>query len=99
MMRLEWSPDALDDLEAIYDAIAMDDEIAAARFIDKIRAKAGTLLATPRIGIRIEELGDDAFRELHYKGYTIIYEIRNEAVRIHEVYNQRRIYIRTYDRE
>lgn len=99
MMRLEWSSDALDDLDAIYDAIAMDDENAAARFIDKLRTKAGTLLAAPRIGIRIEELCDDAFRELHYKGYTIIYEIRDEAIRIHEVYNQRRIYIRTYDRE
>lgn len=98
MMRLEWSPDALDDLDAIYDVIALDDENAAERFIDQIRAKARTLLATPRIGIQIEELGNDAFRELHYRGYTIIYEIRDKAVRIHEVYNQRRIYIRTYDR-
>lgn len=97
-MTLEWSPDALDDLDAIYDAIALDDENAAERFIDEIRAKARTLLTTPRIGIRIEELGDDAFRELHYRGYTIIYEIRDKAVRIHEVYNQRRIFIRTYDR-
>ena len=80
MMRLEWSPDALDDLDAIYDAIALDDEVA------------------PRIGIQIEELGDDAFRELHYRGYTIIYEICEKAVRIHEVYNQRRIYIRTYNK-
>ncbi len=98
MMRLEWSPDALDDLDAIYDAIALDDEDAAEQFIDQIRAKAGTLLTTPRIGIQIEELGDDAFRELHYRGYTIIYEICEKAVRIHEVYNQRRIYIRTYNK-
>ncbi len=98
MMRLEWSPDALDDLDAICDAIALNDENAAERFIDQIRAKAGTLLTPPRIGIQIEELGDDAFRELHYRGYTIIYEIRDKAIRIHEVYNQRRIFIRTYDK-
>lgn len=39
MMRLEWSPDALDDPDAIYDAISMDNENAAGQFIDKIRAK------------------------------------------------------------
>lgn len=99
MMRLEWSPDALEDMDAIYDVIALDNENAAGRFIDEIRAKVGTLLTTPQIGIRIEEIDDDAFRELHYKGYTIIYEICDETVRIHEVYNQRRIYIRTYDKE
>lgn len=99
MMKLEWSPDALEDLDAIYDVIALDDEDAAWRFVDKIRTKAGSLLITPRMGIKIKELDDEAFRELHYKGYTIIYEIRDEAIRIHEVYNQRRIYIRTYHRD
>lgn len=99
MMKLEWSPDALEDLEVIYDIIALDNEEAAGKFVDEIRLKAANLLANPRIGIRVEELENESFRELHYKGYTIIYEIRNESVRIHEVYNQKRIFIRTYHKK
>lgn len=99
MKKLEWSLDALEDLEAIYDIIALDNEEAAGRFVNEIRSKAATLLTSPGIGIQIEELENESFRELHYKGYTIIYEIREEAVRIHEVYNQRRIFIRTYHKD
>lgn len=99
MMNLEWSPDALDDLDTIYEVIALDDEDVAERFIEELRTKAKTLLTSPKIGIKIEELDDKAFRELHYKGYTIVYEICENAIRIHEVYNQKRIFIRTYRRE
>lgn len=99
MMKLEWSPDALDDLDAIYDVIALDDEDTADRFVGELREKARTLRISPRIGIKIEEIDDEAFRELHYKGYTIVYEIREDAIRVHEVYNQRRMFIRTYNRE
>ena len=99
MMSLEWSPDALEDLDAIYEVIALDNEDAAFRFVEELRSKARTLLTTPRIGIQIEELDNEAFRELHYKGYSIIYEIRDEAIRVHEIYNQRRIFIRTYHRD
>lgn len=99
MMNLEWSPDALDDLDIIYEVIALDDEDAAQRFVGELRAKARTLLTSPKIGIKIEELDDEAFREIHYRGYTIVYEIRENAIRVHEVYNQKRIFIRTYHRE
>ena len=75
-MKLECSPDALDGLDAIYDVIALDNEDAALNFADELREKTRTLLTTPRIGIRIAELNNEAFRELHYKGYSIIYEIR-----------------------
>ena len=99
MMKLEWSPDALEDLDIIYDVIAQDNADAAERFITELRAKAGNLLVSPRMGVKIEELNDETFRELHYHGYTIVYEIRQNAIRIHEVYNQRRIFIRTYHKD
>ena len=67
MMRLEWSPDALDDLDAIYEIIALDNEDAAMRFVSQLQEKARNLLDSPRIGVIIEELNDESFREFHYK--------------------------------
>lgn len=98
MMKLEWSPDALDDLDGIFERIAEDDVYRASMFIDEIREKASDLLYAPKAGMMIPELGREEFREWHYKNYTIVYEICPESIRIHEVFHQRRIHIRTYRR-
>lgn len=54
----------------------------------------------PKGGHRIEVINDDLYREIYYQGYTIVYEImpKRDKVIIHEVYNQRRIFIRFYKR-
>lgn len=98
MMRLEWSPDAVDDLDNIFDTIAEDDVERAYSCIEEIREQAANLLYAPKSGIAIPELGNERFRERHYKMYTIVYEIRVESILIHEVYHQRRIHIRSYKR-
>ena len=40
MLNLEWSPDAVDDLDLIWDIIAQDDVDAADVFIDRLREEA-----------------------------------------------------------
>lgn len=96
MRKLEWSPDAVDDLDSIFDTIAEDDVNAAYHMIEDIRAKASDLLIAPKSGIMIPELGKEEFRELHHKMYTIVYEITDNSIVIHEVFHQRRIHIRSY---
>lgn len=98
MMELQWSPDAVDDLDDIYDIIAEDDADRAYSFVEEIREQALNLLYAPRSGIMIPELGREEFRERHYKMYTIVYEIRENSLLIHEVYYQRRVHIRSYKR-
>lgn len=39
-LKLEWSPDALDDLDAIWDYIALDSPDDATAFITQIQEKA-----------------------------------------------------------
>lgn len=97
-MKLEWSLDALDDLDGIWDIIAEDDVERAVSFIKEIRERAQNLLIAPKSGMMIHELGREELRELHYKNYTIVYEIRRESILIHEVFHQRRIHIRSYRR-
>ena len=98
MMGLEWSPDAVDDLDEIYDTIAEDDVDAADRMIDEIREVAAGFCVAPRAGIKIPELDNENFREFYHRMYTIVYEIKEESIRIHEVYHQKRIHIRSYKR-
>ena len=98
MRKLEWSPDALEDLDIIWMYIAEDSVERASTFVEELQAQARKLIDAPRTGVVIPEINDEMFREKYYKGYTIVYEIRQDAIRAHEVYNQHRIFIRTYNR-
>ena len=97
-MRLEWSRDALDDLDEIFDYIASYSVERATEFVNKLRSEARELIDTPRLGTMIPEIGEDAFRELYTHEYNIMYEIKKDTILIHEVYNSKRIYIRSYNR-
>lgn len=98
MMELTWSPDALDDLDEIYDIIAEDNEDIAYKFVEEIRGVAQNLCYAPKSGMKIPELNDERYREFYHKGYAIVYENAEPDIIIHEVYNQRRIHIRSYNR-
>jgi plasmid stabilization system protein ParE len=98
MLDLEWSPDALDDLDAIWDNIAVNDIDAADSFIERIREEAKKICKIPKSGTVIEEFENDNFREIFYKGYTIVYEIKGNVILVHEVFNQKRVFIRSYRR-
>ena len=99
MRKLEWSPDALEDLDIIWMYIAEDSVERASTFVEELQAQARKLIDVPRTGVVIPEINDEMFREKYYKGYTIVYEIGQDDIRVHEVYNQHRIFIRTYNRD
>ena len=98
MLDLEWSPDAVDDLDSIWDFIAEDSPDAADSFIERLREQARELCRIPQKGNPIPEMKDDSFRELFYKGYTLVYEITPTGIIIHEAFNQRQVFIRSYPR-
>lgn len=62
-MQLEWSKDAIEDLDNIWEYIAADNITRAFSFIDELRLEARKLAEKPMIGIRIPELNDNNFRE------------------------------------
>lgn len=98
-MQLEWSKDAVEDLDNIWEYISADNIMRAFTFIDELRAEAKKLADNPMIGIKIPEINDTNFREWFYRDYTLIYEIVDNAVLIHEVHNQKRYFIRSINRE
>ena len=81
---LEWSPDAIDDLDA------------AGMVAEELRQQAKALRKHPQIWAVIPELGRESFREYQYKKCNIIYEITEATILVHEIYNCSCIFDRSF---
>ncbi|BCJ98409.1 type II toxin-antitoxin system RelE/ParE family toxin [Anaerocolumna chitinilytica] len=97
-MQLEWSKDAVEDLDTIWEYIAEDNMDRAFSFIEELRAEARKLPDNPMMGKKIPELNDETYREWFYKEYTLVYQVTEKSVIIHEVYNQKKYFIRSINR-
>lgn len=92
MAGIVWSPQALDDLNAIRDYIALDAPRTARRFIRRIFDKVDRLEAFPLSGTIVPELGRKEFRQVLLKKYRIIYRVHtDELVEIVTVYHGSRL--------
>ena len=73
------------------------DEWQSKRFEELCKRYDNSTLLLPKHLAR-DETNIDGYLTDYYKGYTFIYEIKLDIVVIHEVFSQKRIFIRTYDR-
>ncbi len=81
-MRISWSARATADLRDLRAYIAKDSASYARRFVAKIIASVETLTAHPEIGRRVPEAERDDVRELIFRGYRIIYFVRQDHLYI-----------------
>lgn len=81
-MRIEWTENAVKDLESIYNYIASDSEIYASGFVDKIIDSAERLKNMPEIGRVVYEADDTNVREIIFQNFRIIYKIKPQVVQI-----------------
>jgi addiction module RelE/StbE family toxin len=88
--RVTWSPEALDDVEAIAEYIERDSPAYARAVVQKILATTRKLQRFPRAGRTVPELGDDAMRELLVYSYRVIYRVRDQAVLVVAVIHGKR---------
>ncbi len=79
MARLNWTPIALQWLEAIHEYIAADNLTAANRVIDGIVSKVGMLIPHPLAGSRLRVVPEGEIRVLIHGHYRIPYLYRTEA--------------------
>ena len=92
MARVIWSPQALDDIEAIRQFIARDAPQTAQRFVQRIFETVERLYRFPLSGAMVPELGNETFREIRLKKYRIIYRVSNpQSVEIVTVYHGSRL--------
>ena len=73
MARVIWSPQALADLEAVGDYLARESPAYAQALVDGAFAAVDRLVVFPRSGRVVPEIGDEALREVIYRGYRIIH--------------------------
>jgi toxin ParE1/3/4 len=80
--RVTWSPRAVDDLQRIYDYIALDSRRAARAQVSRIRASVRRLASFPESGRSVPDLHGTSFREVIVAPYRIVYIYRHEQNRV-----------------
>jgi addiction module RelE/StbE family toxin len=78
--KIIWSPEAVDDLEAISEYISRDSQTIAARVIERLLDAVDRLADFPRLGPRIREWKRSPYRHVVVPPYRVIYRIETEAV-------------------
>lgn len=89
-MVIVWSTPAKQDLRLIYQYIARDSKRYATRVVQDITDKVEILLEVPRLGKMVQEIGEDAVREIGMYSYRIMYELIGDTIYIHGVIHKRR---------
>ena len=82
MAKIKWSKDSLEDLKEICRFIALDSPYYANMLNDRIFEMVEHLELFPEMGRRVPESDDSAVRELLYKNYRIIYQIKEGHLEI-----------------
>lgn len=89
-LRLGWSPEAIEDIEAIASYIERDSPWYAKAVASKIVQTAEMIPAFPRIGRMVPEIGNPSIRERFSYSYRIIYRIETEEILVVAVIHGRR---------
>ena len=90
MTRLLWSPQALRDLEAIRDYIAVDSPRYAALVVERIVARVERLHAFPESGRVVPERNSVEIREIIVSPYRVVYRARPGVVEVATVFRASR---------
>ena len=95
MARLIWTEPALLDLDEIAEYIALDDPLAASRYVQKVFDRVERLEAHPQSGKRPPELPRAPYREVVVPPCRVFYRVEGGAVYILYVMRSERL-LRTY---
>ncbi|HEX6649731.1 MAG TPA: type II toxin-antitoxin system RelE/ParE family toxin [Pyrinomonadaceae bacterium] len=89
--RVEWSPRALEDLEAIAEYISSDSPAYAASVVKTILRTTRNLSRFPFAGRTVPEFDDQNIREWFAYSYRIIYRVEETIVTVATVVHGKRL--------
>lgn len=90
-MRLIWSLQAIEDVEAIRTYVARDSEQYANLLVDRIIAAVDRLEGFPLSGRVVPEVGDESLREVIFRNYRIVYRLKPEIIEVVTVFHAARL--------
>lgn len=76
MVKINWTKQAKNDLQDIFEFIAKDSKRLASKEVSKIQERAEILKDFPLSGKKFEEVHDESLREVVYSHYGILYKIK-----------------------
>ena len=89
--KLIWSPQAIEDIEAIAEYIARDSASYAESTVERIFQAPEKLMQFPKLGRVVPEKNDESVREIFVFQYRIIYEIVASEIHVLTVVHGKRI--------
>ncbi len=95
---IDWSPEAVEDLEAIADYIARDSRFYAQSVVRKMLEMAESLADFPEMGRIVPELGDQNIRERFVYSYRLIYQIEDSQILIVAIVHGKRLLVNVSER-
>ena len=91
MAQINWTSQALDDLQAIGDFIARDTPAFAQVLVDKVFDAVQRLENFPRSGRIVPEINQENIREIILGSYRIVYLVDGNDVNILTVFHASRL--------
>lgn len=82
VIELVWSPEAVEDVEAIASYIERDSPWYAKAVVSRVVDAAQSIPEYPRVGRMVPEVGRDDVRERFVCSYRLIYQIQVNRVTI-----------------
>jgi len=82
MAEIIWSPEASEDLAQIAEYISRDSPSRAGRVLESIIMATERLIEFPDSGRVIPEINEKTKKEIFWKSYRIMYEIKSHKIYI-----------------
>jgi len=89
--KVVWSPEAVEDLEAIAEYIGRDSEFYARTIVAKALESAKAIREFPNSGRVVPEFGDETVREFFVYSYRVIYKTSENRILIVAVIHGKRL--------
>jgi addiction module RelE/StbE family toxin len=89
--EVRWSPEAIEDLEAIAEYIARDSEYYARAVVSEVLSASRSIAQFPLIGRIVPEMSDERIRERFVYSYRLIYRVERGRVLLVAVVHGKRL--------
>jgi toxin ParE1/3/4 len=92
MVKITWSPVAVERLNQIYIYISQDSADEAKKFRNLIFKSIEKLEDLPKIGRIVPERNQNNIREIFVKKYRVIYKIKEDSIEILTIFHGSRLF-------
>jgi len=90
-LKLEWSEEALEDIESIATYIEKDSPTYAKSVVSKFFEKAEILQEFSELGRKVPEFNDTTIREIFVYSYRLIYKLNKGKILIVAIVHGKRL--------